>query len=288
MISSQKLDKILGGRLTKLEEDQVVPMLSAKRISIVSRDYREAGGISDFNDCLVEVLSYCDKGECDTVLFSLFTILKTHLHDIKKTFENLKHIKTIFLEDFSFQNDIRCAGNYHCYYKENDKWHDYMVYQKFATVTHTREFEHEVIKPFIKEIATKRLLGSITVLLCGESNVVKYDKEKKAVVDQFGLLKVLPSEIRIILNPVHNRMTRFEMKLKRAFLSSNNRLVISVWNKGKTDKQGTNRDGKNPPWTIFSNGKDLYLPREPLRGLGFPGKDLDIGFVDVSALLEQK
>lgn len=43
---------------------------------------------------------------------------------------------------------------------------------------------------------------------------------------------------KIILNPVHDKMTRFEMKLKRRFLPKNNRLVISVWNKEKFQLSG--------------------------------------------------
>ena len=113
-------------------------------------------------------------------------------------------------------------------------------------------------------------MGNITVLLCGETNVVKYDKGKKSVIDYFGVLKAIPSETRIILNPVHDRMTRFEMKLKRAFLSKHNRLVISVWNKGKTDKKGKNRDGRNPPWTIYSDGKEINMQREYIDDLSFP------------------
>jgi hypothetical protein len=50
MILTQKLNKILEGGLDTLGTDQLVPKLSAKRIGIISRDYREAGGISDFND----------------------------------------------------------------------------------------------------------------------------------------------------------------------------------------------------------------------------------------------
>lgn len=281
MRPNQKLDKILGGGINGLGTAQSAPKISPKRIGIISRDYRESGGFSDFNDCLDEVLKYCDASECDTILFSPFTVLKTNMADLASKFEKLKFIKSLFIEEFTVQDGIRCTGNYHCFYSTNNKWHDYIFFQKFATVLYTKKFENEVIQPFIKEVESKRLLGGVTVLLCGETNAVKYDKEKREIVDHFGLLKAFHSETGIILNPVHDRMTRFEMKLKRAFLSNQSRVVISVWNKGKTDQKGITRDGKNPPWTIYSNGKVINLTREDIGDIGFSNKGLEIGILNV-------
>ena len=64
------------------------------------------------------------------------------------------------------------------------------------------------------------------------------------------------------------------MKLKRQFLSENGRWVISVWNKGKKDKNGKVRDGFNPAWTVFHNGKEKKVDLIPNQ-LG-----VEIGILD--------
>ena len=67
------------------------------------------------------------------------------------------------------------------------------------------------------------------------------------------------------------------MQRHRQFLSQNGRWVISVWNKGKADKNGKVKDGKNPPWTVFHNGKDVG------REVVIIGNqlDLDIGVLNM-------
>jgi hypothetical protein len=48
------------------------------------------------------------------------------------------------------------------------------------------------------------------------------------------------------------------MSLKRAYLSKKGRWVISVWNKGRRDRNGKVKDGRHPAWTVYHNG----LPKE--------------------------
>ena len=88
---------------------------------------------------------------------------------------------------------------------------------------------------------------------------VKYSPKDKKVHDVFELRASIPKTANIILNPIHDRMTRFEMKLKRQFLSENNRWVVSVWNKGKKDRNGRSKDGKGPAWTIFYDGEEIVV-----------------------------
>ena len=44
-------------------------------------------------------------------------------------------------------------------------------------------------------------------------------------------------------------------------MSEYQRRLISVWNKGKQDKNGKVKDGNNPAWTVFHNGKEIIVPR---------------------------
>ena len=65
------------------------------------------------------------------------------------------------------------------------------------------------------------------------------------------------------------------MPLKREFLSQHSRWVISVWNKGKRDKNKKPRDAKGDPWTVFHDGRnELAVKLENKMGL-------DIGIVEI-------
>lgn len=234
--------------------------INISKLGLVSHDYRyeEQNGYRDFSHSVRSVLTCLDNKECDSVLFSLFTIVKRKGFDAIQIFNGLKNIRAVFVEEFT-DGDERVADEYVVYFKDTNKWKEYRLTQKFGTLKYTKDFENRVIIPFINEIKEQRLFGNCTVLLCGETNIVKYSKATKKIDDKFGLLSVLPKEIEVILNPTHDRMTRFEMKLKRKFLSENNRWIVTVWNKGKVDKNGKVKDGTNPAWTVFHNGKEKHI-----------------------------
>lgn len=235
-------------------------IINIHKLGIVSHDYRnkEQNGYRDFSHTFKSVLSYLDNQNCDSALFSLFTLVKREGFDVIQIFDGLKNIKAVFVEEFTDSGE-RNAGEYVVYFKDSIKWKEYRLTQKFGTLEYTKTFEDAVIEPFKKEVKEQRLFGNCTVLLCGETNIVKYSKATKIIEDKFGLLSVLPKRIQVVLNPIHDRMTRFEMKLKRKFLSENNRWVVSVWNKGKVDKNGNVKDGANPAWTVFHNGEEKHI-----------------------------
>jgi len=197
-----------------------------------------------------------DEG-CDTVLFSLFSIISRKGYDCLNTLSGLKNIKAVLLEEFQ-DGKNREAGRYVVYHRAPSGWEEYEFYQVFGTITGMPQQE---IQDFVQNEIPRRTLGKCCVLLCGETNGVKYSKVDKKIYDTFGLRKAIPPNAIVIINPIHDRMTRFEMKLKRQFLSENNRWVISVWNKGKQDKNGKTRDGNGAAWTVFHNGNELDIPR---------------------------
>jgi len=235
------------------------PELNLTKIGIVARDYRYkfSNGYRDFSHVLPALLKLLDSKGCDSVLFSLFSIIPRRGFDVRSAFNNLKNIKSIFIEEFK-DGDIREAGRYVVYYKTRRGWEEYNFYQVFGTIT---KMPQSKIDDFVNNEVPKRILGNCCVLLCGEINGVKYSKDCKQVKDLYGLRAAIPKGVNIVLNPIHDRMTRFEMKLKRQFLSRANRLVISVWNKGKEDKRGKVKDGRKPPWTIFHNGNEKEVDR---------------------------
>lgn len=261
------------------------PILNILKLGIVARNYNELNGNSDFSKSMFEILDYIEQQNCDSVLFSLYTLLDTNslTTELLKS-KKFKNLRTLFIEEFKFQNGKRINAEFKVYYKHIDDWHIFKFNQKFDKLKYTKSFKNEIISPFFEEVENERILGNLLILLCGESNIVKYSKLKKDVVDNFNFLNKIPKHTNIILNPVHDKMTRFEMKRKRQFLSKDNRIVVSVWNKGKIFKNGQSRDGSNPPWTIFFNGEEKKIPSENIKFKNTNSK-IEIGILEVQKIM---
>jgi len=250
MLNSQK-----NRRQTEVSEIGLPPILNILKIGIVSRDYRlrYENNYRDFSYILPELLKLLDEKGCDAVLFSLFSVVPRDTYSPNVFLEDMINVKAVFLEEFKDTDQGRFAGRYVICHRTKEQWDEYDFHQRFATITGMSKMD---IDDFVKNEMSKRILGNCCVLLCGETNGVKYSPKAKKVQDTFGLRAAIPRKANIILNPIHDRMTRFEMKLKRKFLSENGRWVISVWNKGKEDKNGKVKDGSNPAWTVFHNGEE--------------------------------
>jgi len=253
------------------------PSLRISKLGIISRNYqcKFCNGYRDFSHTLVAVLKLMDAQGCDAVLFSLYSIIPRDIYSPLPALKGLKTVKAVFLEEFH-DGKRRKPRRYLVYYRTLKRWAEYEFFQVFGSL---REKHREDIVEFVRKEMPKRILGNCCVLLCGETNGVKYSKEDKTVHDEFGLKAAIPKDVNIILNPIHDRMTRFEMKLKRQFLSKNGRWVISVWNKGKKDKNGRTRDGLGAAWTIFHNEKEKYVELTPNQ-LG-----VEIGILDFSKVI---
>lgn len=256
------------------------PKVDIRKVGVVSHDYRQHdfNSFRDYSYTFKETLEYLDSRGCDSVLFALYTIIQRKGYTLRDVLDKikLKNIKYVFLEEFEDKEDGK--NKYVIFYKKSKHWQEYKIFQKFGTLQYTRAFREKTINPFVDEVQTQRNFGNCTILLCGESNIVKYSPKLKEVRDDYNYLKAITSDVRVILNPIHDRMTRFEMKLKRKFLSRNNRWVISVWNKGKEDKNGTVKDGTDPAWTVFYNEKEVRILKE---NCNISSKtNIEIGIID--------
>jgi hypothetical protein len=119
------------------------------------------------------------------------------------------------------------------------------------------------------------------VILCGEINIVKHSKkEKKVNDDAYSYLSLIPNNVEVFLNPGHDKMLRYEMNLKRQFMSRCNKWVVAVWNKGKKCKDGKTKDGKGPAWIVFYNGNEIEVPVID-RNIKNP-TNIKIGILDIS------
>jgi hypothetical protein len=186
--------KCSGGQLQeKIGMRSRGPELDIKKLGIVSRDYnhRFPDGSYDFSSTLRKVLELLDKEKCDAVLFSLYSINSGKPFELETALNGLKRIKAVFLEEFEdgSWSPIRNVVH-HCL---NGKWNEY---QAFGSLT---GLSHKSILSFVKEEMPKRILGNCCLLLCGESNGVKYSRTDKKVNDTFGLRAAIPHGVNIVL-----------------------------------------------------------------------------------------
>ncbi len=257
--------------------------IKIKKIGIISRDYRERdeNGFRDFSHTFKNILLRLNKEGCDSALFSLYTLVKREELDVIQVLNHLEidNIKAVFIAEFE-DGIERMSGDYVIYFRDKGEWQTYRLVQKFGSLKYTQSFNRQVIEPFKAEVKSQRLLGNCTLLLSGESNIVKFSQANERVEDPFKYFDQLNSDIKIILNPAHERMMRFEVNLKRKFLSKNGRWLISVWNKGKADKNGHVKNGNKPAWAIFYNGEERQV--KPIEESLSTPLNIEMGIVDLA------
>ena len=261
----------------------LTPKIYTKKLGIVSRDYRkkEKNGYRDFSYAFKDILTILDGQACDTVLFSLYTIEKRSSFNVKNFLNrlNISNIRIICTEEFKDGND-REFLEYVIYYYDKDQWKEHRLTQVFVKSQEVNtkqknkmgyQFSSKALKKaelFKKQVLEDRLFGNFTILLCGETNIVsrkgkRVRKDLMKIKDPHKYRALLDKDIRVIFNPIHDRMIRPEMLKGREYLSKNNRWVISVWNKGRADKNGRVVDYKSHDWTVYYNGEAKEC--EPLQ-----------------------
>lgn len=238
-----------------------------RRVALVSRDYNlpDSRGEYDFSEYLSQINAVCDKQGCDTILFSLYTLSKSRQLNVSEMLSNLKNVKHVVVE----------------YYEEPDYFDRVEVWQKGqpTPIIARQRFAQSTAswigkKAFIDDW-NDRQFGNNLLVICGESNIVSLRRASGEFVDPFGFANLLDKRnVRVVFNPIHDYMRRYEMREKRRHLSQGGRTVISVWNRGK---------GKEAwlPWTVFHNGIEMTdLVREiPTQIPERP--DIRIGIFDI-------
>ena len=253
---------------------ELVPRLTVRKIGIVSRDYTKyANGFRDFSSVFHDVLNLLDDEGCDTVLFSPWSI---DARQSRRPSARLSKIKSVLYETFK-EGKNRKGKDFVVFYRTGNNWHRHVLGGRSGFASLKGLLKRRVEK-FVEDVKQHRILGNCCLLICGESNGVPYHQRTRRVGDDFGLRRSIPTKT-VILNPVHDWMSRLEMNLKRSFLSENNRWVISVWNKGKRGTNGKPRDAKGDPWTVFHDGRDEIADKPRKNQLG-----VDIGIVKIGGV----
>lgn len=266
--------------MSKTKTKQPLKGFQARKIGIVSRDYNieYPNGYRDFTNHMPEILATLDKERCDTAIFSLFSIAQRDTYDFRSELDGLNNLKLICLEEFEDSKEKRKAVEYVVYYKSGSDWQEQRFKQVFARVNWLKP---ELVQKFPRETLPTRIFGNCCIMLCGETNGVKYDKKgSKSIIDPYGFLPAMPPEVEVILNPIHDRMTRFEMDYKRRFLSQNKRWLVAVWNKGKIYKSSKPRKEPGEAWAVYYDGVPVSISIENnLEGV-------EISFLDLASLPE--
>jgi hypothetical protein len=216
-----------------------------KRIALVSHDYNlpDSCGRFDYSEYFARINKLCDDNSCDTILYALYTwdinspLPRTH----DSIFGGLKHIRHIILE----------VGQPHVQFDHVEAWvrgkeQPILAYQRFATSGSPTSNMQQLIDDL-----PSRTIGPALLLICGESNIVKLKRATKTFEDWFGFGDCLDDlKTRVILNPIHDYMVRYEMREKRRYFSRNGRTVVSVWNQGRGKESWL-------PWTVFRDGEEV-------------------------------
>jgi hypothetical protein len=254
---------------TNEQHDERGLKLTLKKIGVVSRHYgkKYSNGYRDFSHVLSDVLALLDNHGCDAAAFSLYSVIVRDSFDLCGMLDRVapKGIKAIFLEEYSEDHRSserpRKPEHFDVLYRSNGRWRLHKLYQRFGSLSDLRKEKGTSLKTkldlFVSDEIPKRIMGNCCVVLCGETNAIIVEGHEHPK-DRYGLRAAIPRNA-IILNPIHDRMTRPEMIKKRQFLSEEGRWVISVWNKGRKDKNGKERDGTKPAWTVFHDGNVKQL-----------------------------
>jgi hypothetical protein len=267
------------------------PKLKVAKIGIVSRNYNHeySNGFRDFSAAFFGVLKVLDDEGCDTVLFSPFSIVPRTSFRPLRLLRRFHHVKAVIYEEFCDGGGRKRKGlGCVVLYRKGYKWREYVLPGGgFPRLRGSMAAKKKVVGDYVRYVLPGRILGNCCVIICGETNGVPYHPKDGKVKDDFGLRGAIPQKVTVVLNPVHDWMSRFEMPLKRKFLSQKGRWVISVWNKGKRGKGSKPRDAIGDPWTVYHNrkvAKPMIDPNEIAKKIRLPPIDarkIDLGIFEV-------
>ena len=215
-----------------------------RKIALVAHDYNlpDSRGLYDYSEHFTRINKLCDDQGCDTILYALYTwdstspVARTH----DSIFGGLKHVQRVVLEVGQPPDSFD-----HVEVWVRDQQQPLLAHQRFATSTSPTSEKQQ----FLDDLPSRQI-GTALLVICGETNIASLVRGSDEFYDPFSFADRLRDlKTRLVLNPIHDYMRRYEMREKRRFYSQGGRTVVSVWNRGK---------GKEAwlPWTVFHNGEE--------------------------------
>lgn len=241
-----------------------------KKIGLVTHDcynVPDSRGLFDYSEHLDRINKLCDDQGCDTILYALWTwdssSAASRTHD--SIFGGLRHVQRVILEVYDPPEQPT-----HVEIWSRDSQKPRIIKQRFSTssasITDKQRFLDDLLD---------RKIGSALLMICGETNIASLVRGLDEFYDPFEFATCLAnSDTRLILNPIHDYMRRYEMREKRRFYSRDRRTVVSVWNQGKKAETAV-------PWTVFHNGEELTEQVQELETPFEDRPDIRIGVIDV-------
>jgi hypothetical protein len=243
-----------------------------RKVALVSHNYNVADsrGLYDYSEHFARINKLCDEQGCDTILYAMYTwdpdspVPRNH----EAIFGGLRHVQRVILE--VGRREPNRIDHTEVWLRSQQT--PLVARQKFARGAERKCKKQE----FMNDLPNRRVADSV-LMLCGESNIAKM-AHHKCFTDLFGFTDCLRERsIGLILNPVHDYMTRYEMCEKRRHYSDGGRTVISVWNEGK------GRDAAQP-WTVFHDGVERTEAVWELPSPFSNRADTRIGVLDLGLL----
>jgi hypothetical protein len=242
------------------------------KIALVTHDYNVAdgGGRQDYSEHFARINRVCDDHGCDTILYALYTwdeqspLPRTH----DAVFGGLAHVRRVVLE---VGRPIDSFDHVEVW--RRDKEEPTMATQRFATSTSPASQK----QAFLNDLDQRKFDDALLVI-CGETNIASLVRGSEEFFDPYQFASRLGEmKVRLIFNPIHDYMTRYEMRRKRQHYSLGDRTVISVWNQGKGKESKL-------PWTEFHDGKERTDAVKELPPPFAERPDIRIGVLDLAAM----
>jgi len=208
----------------------------------------------------MDLLIYFDNEMCDTVIFSPYTIESAEITKFYNKIQSLKNISKIFIETYKICGQGREKNEYVIFNKTNNNFSTIRRKQYFIKNKQTSSQFNTEISPFLSQFRNERIIDDCALLFCGEINILTFNNKTSEVDDRHNFLNQFNDDTRVIINQVHDEMGyKHKILPKHKILSLNNRLFISLWNKGAYKIDFTENDKKY--WSIYHNGKEKIVEK---------------------------
>jgi hypothetical protein len=258
------------GPITQAAANPVVDQI--RKVALVSHNYKltDSRGLYDYSEHFARINKLCDENGCDTILYSLYTwdqdspVVRKH----DAIFGGLDHIQRIILE----VGQPGPKGIDH-----SEVWFRGQQVPRTARQHFGKSSDPTASKrAFMNDLPARRVADGLLVM-CGETNIASMVRHSDfndpfRFTDRLGEMN-----IGLILNPIHDYMTRYEMKKKRCHYSLGGRTVLSVWNQGRGREASL-------PWTVFHDGMERTTAVRELPRPFSDRPDTRIGVVDLASL----
>jgi hypothetical protein len=243
-----------------------------RKVALVSHDYNVADdcGRYDYSRHFTRINKLCDEQGCDTILYALYAWDQDSAvprnHDV--IFGGLRYVQRVILE--VGQPEPQGIDHNEVWFRGRQA--PLVTHQHFGKSSEPANSK----QAFIDDLRARRVADGLLVL-CGETNIAKMVHHSD-FSDPFHFTdRLTEMNIGPILNPIHDDMTRYEMKMKRCHYSHGSRTVISVWNQG--------RGSESPlPWTVFHDGTERTEAVEESQRPFSDRPDIRIGVLDLASL----